>query len=134
MDKSLKTRDLRQIAIFDASPKELYDMIMDSKKHAAFSGAAARISSKVGGRFTAWDGWITGKNIKLVPNKIIVQEWRGEDWPKKHYSVATFKFEKKGRRTKLTFTQKRIPADKFKDISKGWKEFYWSKMKEYIER
>ena len=133
MESKTKTKNLKQTAIFKANQKELYQLLMDSKKHAAFTEAEAKISSKVGGSFTAYDGWIGGKNVKLVPNKLIVQKWRGQDWPKGHYSVATYKLEKKGTGTKLTFTQKSVPASKFKDISSGWKTHYWKKMKAYLK-
>ncbi|MGD0728711.1 MAG: SRPBCC family protein [Candidatus Micrarchaeaceae archaeon] len=133
MDKKVKTKNIRQSVVFDAEPKEVYELIMDSKKHVAFSEGAAKISRKVGGNFTAYDGWITGKNIRIAPNKLIVQKWRGDDWPKGHYSIVTFKFIKKGKGTKLEFTQKGVPSDKYKDITSGWKEHYWEKMKNYLK-
>jgi activator of HSP90 ATPase len=129
---AVKTKSIKQVVIFKASPEEVYETLMDSKRHSAFSGGKAKISRKAGGTFNAYDGWIEGKNVKIVPNKIIVQKWRGEDWPKAHYSVATFKLEKKGTGTKLTFTQKDVPLDKVKDITSGWKEHYWNKMKIYL--
>ena len=133
METKLKTKDIRQTAFFKASPEEVYELLMDSKKHAAFSGATAKISRKVGGKISAYDGWIEGKNVRITPNKIIVQKWRGQDWPKGHYSIATFKLEKKGNGTKLTFTQKDVPLSKFKDISAGWESEYWAKMKKYLD-
>lgn len=107
-------------------------MLMDSKRHSKFSGAKANMSRKVGGRFTAYDGWIEGTNMKLTKDKLIVQKWRGKDWPPKHFSVATFKITKKGSGSKLDFTQKDIPVQKFKDISSGWKTHYWAKMKKLL--
>lgn len=123
---------MKQTALFRAAPSEVYELIMDSKKHAAFSGGSAKISRKVGGKISAYDGWITGKNLKIVPNRKIVQEWRGDDWPKAHYSVVTFDFRKSGTGTRLTFTQKGIPAVVYNDIKEGWREHYWSKMKNYL--
>ena len=132
MAKPIKTKNLKQGTMFKASPHEVYEMLMDSKKHALFSDASARISRKVGGKFTAYDGWITGKNLKLTKDKEIIQSWRSEDWPKGHYSTVKFTLKKDGAGTKLIFLQTDIPAADYKDISSGWKEFYWERMKAMI--
>jgi activator of HSP90 ATPase len=132
--KTVKTKTIRQGAMFRATPHEVYEALMDSKKHSKFSGAAARISRKIGGRFNAYDGWIYGKNLQLKKDKLIVQEWRGNDWPKGVYSIVKFILQKSGENTKLMFTQSGVPADKYKDISEGWKEFYWRPMKKMLEK
>ncbi len=63
-------------ATLSATPETLYSAWLDSAKHSAMTGAAAEVSDKVGGTFTAWDGYISGKNIELEPGKRIVQAWR----------------------------------------------------------
>ena len=50
----MKTRTLEQTVTFKAPPLEVYEMIMDSRRHQSLSGEKARISRKVGGSFTAW--------------------------------------------------------------------------------
>lgn len=132
MEKKTKTKDIRQSVTFKATPHEIYEMLMDSKKHSDFSGQGARISRKVGGKFTAFDGWAEGKNLRLVQDKLIVQLWRADDWPKGHYSTVTFKISKSGNGAKLEFTQVGVPAQFHRDISGGWKEFYWESMKRMI--
>jgi hypothetical protein len=42
-------------------------MLMDSKKHQSLSGQPAKISRKVGGKFTAWGSHISGFNLALKP-------------------------------------------------------------------
>ena len=90
----MKTKTIRQSITFKASLHEVYEALMDSRKHARFTGAQARISRKAGGKFTAYDGYIEGVNLNLVPDKKIVQSWRGSDWPENHYSMATFSLKK----------------------------------------
>ena len=133
----MEIKTIRQSVTFSASPKEIYDMLMDSRKHAKFTGAKAKISDKVGGSFTAWDGYIIGKNVELVPGKKIVQMWRSDEegWPKDHFSKITYHLtagSKKGT-TKLTFSQSGLPAKVVKSITSGWKEYYWEPMKEYLK-
>ncbi len=131
-EEEIKTRTLRQSATFDASPHDIYEMLMDSKLHSAFTGAKARISNKVGGKFTAYDDDIDGTNLELVKDKKIVQKWRTSDWPAKHYSIVSYTLIKNGNGTKLEFVQTGIPEDKYKDISLGWKEYYWERMKQAL--
>ncbi len=125
----MSTNTIKQSITFSASAWELYEAIIDAKKHAAFTGGAARISATVGGAFSVYDGYATGKNLALVPGKKIVQTWRAEDWPEGVVSKITFLFSPFNRGTKLTFTQTGVPANQYDAIAMGWYEHYWNKMK-----
>ena len=132
----MKIKNLKQVVIFKANPHDVYEALMDSKKHAKFSNSKANISREVGGEFTAYDGWINGKNLELIQDKKIVQNWRGngEDWPEGYYSKVTFSLSKTKNGTKLTFKHEGIPESTYEDISKGWEEHYWEPMKEMLEK
>ena len=120
----MKTTTLHQTIRFKTTAHALYDALMDSKKHAAFTGASATISRKAGGAFQTYDGYATGKNLELIPDKKIVQSWRASDWPEGHYSTVTFEFTEKNGETTLEFTQTDTPADAYADIKQGWQEWY----------
>jgi activator of HSP90 ATPase len=109
---------------------------MDSRMHTKFSGCApAKISAKVGGKFTAYDGALEGETLELRPNKKIVQAWRSNDWPVGHYSRATFSFAPAGKgKTKLIFTQSGIPESDYEGVKKGWISFYWEPMAKMLEK
>ena len=130
----MQTRTIRQTATFKASPHEVYEVLMDSRKHSVFTGSKASISRKVGGKFTAYDGYIEGVNLELVTDEKIVQSWRGSDWAEGHYSKATFSLKKIERGTKLTFTQTEVPEEQYEPISQGWRDYYWNPMKEMLEK
>jgi len=134
MQKKIKTKTVKQVVTFKATPYELYEMIMDSKKHAGFSGNPAKMSRKVGATFAAYGGWIKGKNLKLIPNRLIVQSWRGTDWPKNYYSKVMFLFTKTKSGTRLTFSQTGVPAEKYIHINKGWGAQYWAKIKKKLKK
>jgi uncharacterized protein YndB with AHSA1/START domain len=91
----MRTRTIRQSVTFKASPREVYEMLMDSRKHSKFTGDKAIISCKVGGKFTVWE-YIQGVNLELVPNEKIVQSWHGSDWPEGHFSRAIFSLRAEG--------------------------------------
>ena len=130
----MKTKTIRQSATFKTSPHVIYEMLMDSRKHAKLTGERARISRKIGEKFTAYDGYISGVNLDLVPNKKIVQSWRGSDWPEGHYSRVTFSLQKVKNGTRLTFRQSGVPEKYYGDISQGWRDYYWTPMREMIEK
>lgn len=134
----MRTRTIRQKAFFRASPHELYELLMDSKRHSEFAGGECSISREVGGKISISDGYITGENVELVKDEKIIQKWRAEEdcWPSDHYSIVTFKLTPiKGKDgTGLYFTQTGVPigcGDRF-DI--GWKAYYWGPMKEMLAR
>src|SRR5215470_5449678 len=104
--RKMKTKTLKQTVIFqNASPRSVYDLLLDSRKHTGLSREKAVISKRVGGKFTAWNGHLSGFNLVLKPGEKIVQAWRATGWWPDHYSIAIFDFQKLARGTKLTFTQ-----------------------------
>jgi activator of HSP90 ATPase len=130
----MKTKNIRQSVTVKATPRQVYEALMDSRKHSGFTGAKARMSRKMGGRFTAFGNYIQGMNLDLVSNKRIVQAWRGSDWPKGHYSVATFSLKRIKGGTRLVFTQIGVPDREYKGINQGWRDYYWKPMKGMLEK
>jgi uncharacterized protein YndB with AHSA1/START domain len=130
MKMTMKTKTLRQTVTFKASPRQVYDMLMDSKKHRSLSGVPAKISRKVGGKFTAWGSHISGFNLALRPGQKIVQAWRATGWWPDHYSIAIYDIAKVRGGAKLKFTQIGIPPDRYSGHYRGWIETYWTPMKE----
>ena len=134
-----KTETLTQVEFFSAKPEEVYDALIDQKKHSAFTGAKATCDPRVGGKFTAWEGYIFGKNLILEKGKMIVQEWKTTDWPR-GYSPSTVEFsfkEKergKGSGTELTMVHSRVPSEQAEDYRQGWIDYYWKPLKEYFLR
>ncbi len=129
------TKTIEQTATFNASPHDVYELLMDSDKHTKFTGAKATISREIGGAFTAYNGALSGTILDLVPDAEIVQSWRGSDegWAPGHYSTATFSLEAMDGGTRLNFVQTEVPEQSFEQISQGWQTYYWPKMKEFLE-
>ena len=118
---------------FKASPREVYDAYLDSRRHARMTGQSARMSKKVGGRFTAGDDYISGTNVELIPGKRIVQAWRASEWPSGVYSILRLELKPKGKGSRVIVDHVGVP-DEFRDgVDKGWYEFYWEPMKASFE-
>jgi uncharacterized protein YndB with AHSA1/START domain len=62
--------------IIPATPGQIYDAWLDSRGHTAMTGSAAEAAATKGATFTAWGGYISGRNLMLEPERRIVQAWR----------------------------------------------------------
>jgi activator of HSP90 ATPase len=131
---TMKTKSIRQAATFNATPAEVYKLIMDPKTHAAFTGTRVTMSNKVNGKFSVFDGYAKGYNIELAEGKKIVQAWHfAEDgWPDDHYSICTFLFESVDGKTRLKFIQTGVPEHKVEELKEGWKQYYWNPIKTFL--
>ncbi len=127
-----------RIEVTDVLPvkqKNLYEAWLDSDKHSAFTGSKAVIDRRVGGTFTAWDGYISGTTIAVEPFGRIVQSWRttefSDDAPDSEIEVL-FAEVKEG--TKITLVHSNIPDGQGEAYRQGWIDFYFVPMKEYFSK
>jgi len=128
------TKTIRQIATFKVSPHEVYELLMDEKKHSQFTGGKAIIGRNVGDSFSIYNGTMEGITIELEVDRKIVQKWRFSDWPKDHYSKVTFSIKEISTGTYLNFTQSGVPEEDLESIAQGWKDYYWEPMKKVFEK
>jgi|APFre7841882724_1041349.scaffolds.fasta_scaffold02734_6 uncharacterized protein YndB with AHSA1/START domain len=129
----LRTRTIRQKARIPATPETVYQTLMDPEKHAAFTGDEASGSSKVGGVFHAYGGYIEAKNLELVPGKLIRQEWTTSEWPTGYPpSILEITLAEAREGTALTMVHSLVPEEQADDYSEGWKEHYWTKLRAYF--
>jgi uncharacterized protein YndB with AHSA1/START domain len=122
-------------ATIPASPEAVYDAWLDSTGHSNMTGAKATASDKVGAAFTAWDGYISGKNLELVRAKRIVQSWRTTEFsagdPDSTITV-TLTPAKGG--TEVTLEHSGVPdGEEHKGYEEGgWADNYFKPMKAYF--
>jgi activator of HSP90 ATPase len=129
----VKTESFKISAQFPIAARELYQAWLDSKQHAGFTGAGAKIVPRVGGRFTAWDGYILGKTLELTPYRRIVQAWRTTDFPNASGdSLVEITLEKVDGGTKLMIKHTGIPEGQGEEYKDGWRLFYFKPMKAYF--
>lgn len=131
---AIKKTTIKQEIYFEATPDEVYETLVDEKKHSEVTGAAARGTAKEGGKFSAWGGYIFGKNLKLVKGKKIVQEWTTTDWPSgAGPSRLTLTLKAKNGGTMLKMVHSNLPAEQAEMYGEGWKDNYWELMKKHFE-
>ena len=120
-------------ATIPATPKAIYDAWLDGKQHGLMNGGGqATGSTNVGGKFTAWDGYINGRNLELVPRRKIVQSWRTTEFTDTDEdSQITVTLAKAARGTKVTLRHINVP-DTHTTYKSGWVEYYFAPMKVYF--
>jgi activator of HSP90 ATPase len=125
---------IQQSVRFRTTPQALFDLYMDSKLHSRSTGAPARLSRKVGGKFTAFRRQLQGKNLHLVPGKQIVQFWRAAHWKKGDWSILVLNFSRVAGGAQIDLVHIGVPPYDHKGVRKGWPKYYWRPWKNYISQ
>lgn len=136
---------IRHEAIFKANRQRVYDALTKSqdfqgviefseaKKRGLPPGAPpAKISPDEGGVFSVFGGYITGRNIELVPNERIVQAWRAMDWSPGTYSIVKFELSDQGSGTKVVLEHTGFPEAHQEHLSAGWKANYLEPLEKFL--
>jgi activator of HSP90 ATPase len=116
-----------------AMPQQIYDAWLDSRGHTEMTGSTAEAKATEGASFSAWGGYIKGKNLKLEPGRRIVQSWRttrfAPDDPDSEIEVL---LEPVDGGTKLTLQHRNVPDGHAGYQNGGWQEHYFEPMKRYF--
>jgi uncharacterized protein YndB with AHSA1/START domain len=116
-----------------ASAQEIYDSWLDSLLHSEMTGGKASMSDAIDAEVSAWDGYITGRNLELVPGERIVQSWRTTQFTDEHEdSIITVTLEEVEDGTLLTLVHSDVPEGQTSYEQGGWQEHYFEPMKEYF--
>jgi uncharacterized protein YndB with AHSA1/START domain len=136
-------KTIKQRVKFKADPATVYDLLADSRKHTAFTGRQATISTKIGGAFSLGksdgksDGEsdVTGINVDLVPGRRIVQAWRHRRFPEGIFSMAAVTLTPTpDGGTQLVLVHRGVPKDLIPETEQAWRDQYWSRIKTYLDR
>jgi activator of HSP90 ATPase len=129
------TYDFKLSCALPATPQAVYDAWLDSVAHGAMTGGAAKIAKRVGGAYRAWDGYITGKTLELVPAKRIVQSWRTSEFAARDPdSTITVELEQMKAGTRLTLIHRGVPDGLTSYENGGWQDNYFTPMKAHFAR
>jgi len=124
---------IQKILFKNTSAKQIYNLYMDPKLHGMITGAAVKVSEKTGSKLEVFGGYITGKTLQIVKNKLVVQQWHGSDWDAKaEDSVFVLSFEQKGKDVVLHVFHANVPDEVAKDLDKGWHDHYWNPWKQWL--
>lgn len=121
--------------VLPASPELVYATWLSSLGHAEMTGAGARVVPGVGGKFSAWDGYIWGITLELEPNARIVQSWRTLEFPgDAKDSRLEVRLEQAPEGCRVTLIHGSIPAGQGESYRQGWYDHYFDPMRAYFAR
>jgi activator of HSP90 ATPase len=124
-----------QSVVLKASPEELFDAFLDSKQHSEFTGAPAKTSPAPGAAFQAWGGQLSGRNLHVVPGKMIVQAWRANHWPAADPdSILILQFSKAPGGGRIDLTHVNVPPHDHRGVAQGWTTYYWKPWKAHLAK
>jgi activator of HSP90 ATPase len=125
---------IQQRVRFRTSPRALFDLYLDSRRHSLSTGAPATISRKSGEKFKAFGGQLEGRNLLIVPGKQIVQLWRATHWKKADWSILILTFSAVAGGAQVDLVHVGVPAYDHGGVSKGWPQYYWHPWKKYLRK
>ena len=97
------------------------------------TGSAAKSKPVEGAAFSAWGGYIKGKNLILQPGHRIVQSWRTTKFTRRMLnSQIEVLLEAVDGGTKLTLHHTNVPDGHTGYQDGGWQEHYFEPMKRYF--
>jgi uncharacterized protein YndB with AHSA1/START domain len=121
--------------LLPAEPERVFRAWVSTEGHAAMTGSPAKVQPRVGGTFSAWDGYITGKTLALRPYSRIVQSWRTSEFsasdPDSQIEVV---IEPAEGGALLTLTHTGVPEGQAESYESGWEESYFAPMREYFAK
>ena len=125
-------KEIQQTYTIKAPVSEVWKALTDGPTAECWGATPARVDAREGGEFSYWDGDIHGVYTKLVPNKIVEQDWYGHDNPTWKYKVV-FTLEGDEDSTAVHMVYSGNILDEQKDI-KDWQEYYFDPIKQLLEQ
>jgi uncharacterized protein YndB with AHSA1/START domain len=123
-------KNLKQRHAIEATPEEVYIALTNPLTIELWSGYSAEFDAVEGGEFSLWEGDISGKNLKLVPNEFLQQQWYFDG--QEEISLVTISLKTEGNLTLAELTHENIPDEVFEEMVEGWKKYYFGALKSYF--
>lgn len=136
---------IHQEVIFNANRKRVYEVLTQaaefdkvvkqsdaSRSMMLPDNKPTMITPDPGSAFSLFGGFITGRQIELVPNERIIQAWRSASWGAGLYSIASFDLLDQGSATKLLFDHRGFPKGAAASLLEGWNGNYWEPLRKVL--
>ncbi len=115
----------------NASPEKVFQALTQPKLIEKWSGSKAKMTDKAGEPFSLFDGTIFGKNVEVVPNKKLVQDWYAEKWT--IASRVTIDLKPSKQTTQINLRHEDVPDKSYNSINEGWTDSYFNPLKTLLE-
>lgn len=128
-------KTIQQAVTFRATPERLFAIYLSSRLHSAATGARAVMSRKAGGAFTAHGGHLHGRNLAIVPGRLVLQSWRAANWKTGDLdSTLVLTFSRVPGGGRIAMTHVNVPDANAASITRGWRDYYWKPFRKFLKR
>ena len=125
---------IHQEMTYKCSSRRIFEALTSAQQFGEFTGAAAEINLEAGGKFSCFDGMISGMSLEIVLYKRLVQAWRVSTWEPGVYSIVKIELhEMSESETKLVFDHTGFPEEHKAHLEQGWHNMYWEPMRKYLD-
>ncbi|KAL4908226.1 hypothetical protein BDW74DRAFT_147080 [Aspergillus multicolor] len=119
---------------FRTTADELFKTFTEPERLTAFTRGAPRQwdGAKVGGKFSIFDGNVTGEFVKLESPKLLVQKWRLAQWPQGHFSTLEINFDQNDVDgvTQMRVSWTGVPVGQEDVTKQNWELYYVRSIKQ----
>jgi activator of HSP90 ATPase len=122
-------KTIKQSYEMKATPAQVFKALTSPAIIKIWSGAPAKMSARKGASFEIWGGDMFGKNLEVVKDKKLVQEWNTRTYSSK----VTFTIKVKGKSTIVELVHEGVPDKESKSYAEGWKDYYLGAMQQMFE-
>jgi activator of HSP90 ATPase len=134
---------IHQEATINAAPARVYAALTESTQFDAVTKLSVAMKSlppnvpsvigkEAGGTIALFAGYITGRQIELVPNTRIVETWRAGSWPAGDFSIVKFELTAQSSGTRLTLDHTGFPKGEAQHLAEGWRSNYFEPLAKYL--
>jgi activator of HSP90 ATPase len=136
---------IHQEPVFTANRTRLYEALTDAGQfdtviqlsgvmQGAKSSVPTAISTAEGGAFALFGGYITGRQLELQPQQLIVQAWRAGSWSAGQYSIARFQLVDHENGSRIVFDHRGFPNGQAEHLAAGWQANYWTPLAKLLSQ
>nr|XP_002123110.1 activator of 90 kDa heat shock protein ATPase homolog 1-like [Ciona intestinalis] len=125
----ISTKKLMMTEKFMTDVQELFKTLTLKDRVRAWSRSPVEEDASTGGRFSLFDGNVTGDFTEIIQDKKISMRWRFKSWPNAHFSNATLTFTQKPDGTEVKLEQLGVPQEQVEATRMGWRNYYWTAIK-----
>ncbi len=128
--------DIIHKEVIRAGIREVFRALVDGRIVDEWGGGPARIQPRPGGRYSLWDGEMSGVVREVETPFRLVYTLRESSWEDNCLdSLVTWTLREVARGTEITLRHTGLPSRKIRDIHfEGWGDYFLGPIKAYLER
>lgn len=124
-------KTIKQYYTIGATPEEVFLALTNPLTIELWSGYPAIMEARENSEFSLFEGEISGRNIKIITNKQLVQEWYFGD--NQEESVVTINLIPFKNKTNVELLHTNVPDEVYEEFEQGWRNYYWSAIINYFK-